>query len=50
MGLLKDTKKAADNMLQPKSKGKKPKSDAWRNIGSGKGKSIRGTRRRNRRK
>ena len=45
MGLLKDTKKAADNMLQPKSKGKKaPRSDAWRNIGSGKGKSIKGSR------
>lgn len=47
MGLTKDTKRAADGMLKPKSKGKKaPRSDAWRNIGSGKGKRIRGTGRR----
>jgi hypothetical protein len=40
MGLLKDTRKAADGMLKPKSKGKKrPGGAAW-NIG-GKGKKKR---------
>ncbi len=46
MGLTKDTKRAADGMLKPKSKGKKPRGDVWRNIGSGKGKKIRGRNRR----
>lgn len=49
MGLTKDTKKAADSMLRPKSKGGKPKSQAWRQIGSGKGKSVPGLSKRSRR-
>jgi len=46
MGLLTDTKKAADGMLKPKSKGGKPKGQAWRQIGSGKEKSVPGGKRR----
>lgn len=49
MGLNKGMEQAGKNMLHPKSRKKgAPKSDAWRGIGSGKGRAVRGTGRRRR--